>query len=190
MRCCSAASSGAPSGRPYGYGTHKALGGFTFSVCSRTSVMPTVTSPARSRARDSTPTVCEHSGQVPVRKTYSTPSSRKRRPTSAPLVFERSVRRPLRTHEGVHIRTKAAYRVLLHQLAHAVQWQHDVDVALDGRTIEPDAGVRLDEVARIGAGGEDAEARIAGVRTGGRHGRAVQPSSPAPACCSGVGVLA
>ena len=82
---CSATSSGCPRGSPNGNGTHSARGGLIFSVCSRMRLIATVTSPASSNLRATTPTVWLHSGQVGVSRTTSTPSSTSR-PASAGAV--------------------------------------------------------------------------------------------------------
>ena len=70
---------------PNGNGTNRALGGFTFSVCSRTRLIDVVATPACSSVRASTPPVCVQFGQVGVMSATSTPSSRRRRPTSGPV---------------------------------------------------------------------------------------------------------
>src|SRR5438067_7552804 len=89
-RRCSPGSSGAPSGRPYGYGTHSARGGFTFSVCSRTIVIPS--------QKDEL-----HAVVAQMLADFGATG------------FECLVRRPLRTHERVYVWREAEVR--LHQVA-------------------------------------------------------------------------
>jgi hypothetical protein len=120
--------------------------------------------------------VCVQSGQVPVRKTISTPSARKRFATSGPVSWRR------RSYGGrcapiEILAAETADFATCNKFARAVYREDDVDIPLEGRPIEANAGVTLDNVRgrrirwdgaiRLIAAGE--RRVVAEVKASGRH---------------------
>ncbi len=76
-------------------------------------------------------------------------------------------------------RAQVADFAALDELACAVNWEHDVDIALEGGAVETDAGVTLDDVRRRRVPRDHAKRLISAgercvtpeMQTGGRHQR-------------------